>query len=172
MSAGVRRIEAVCASAAVSLGVKMREELAQIRGQFKGLDPLLGIKKLKEELAAAKQKMSERQNVKKLAFDEFGGVKVVVSEFDGDIKAKIDSVKNEFDKIVIFLASVNEGKINFACGVKGSEVNAAELVKLATSVTGGGGGGRADFATAGGKDASKLNEAFTAVLVKLKSVLG
>lgn len=172
VSAGVRRIEAVCASAAVSLGVKMREELAQIRGQFKGLDPLLGIKKLKEELAAAKQKMSERQNVKKLAFDEFGGVKVVVSEFDGDIKAKIDSVKNEFDKIVIFLASVNEGKINFACGVKGSEVNAAELVKLATSITGGGGGGRADFATAGGKDASKLNEAFTAVLVKLKSVLG
>jgi alanyl-tRNA synthetase len=50
-----------------------------------------------------------------------------------------------------------------------SGANAGKLVKIAATVCGGGGGGRPDSATAGGKDVTKIDEALAAVVEALKA---
>ena len=60
------------------------------------------------------------------------------------------------------LAGIKDGKVSLAVGVKGVELKANEIVAKIAPIINGGGGGRGDFATAGGKDASKLNEALQA----------
>ncbi|MBQ2431311.1 MAG: alanine--tRNA ligase, partial [Campylobacter sp.] len=50
-------------------------------------------------------------------------------------------------------------KVQIACGVKGANAKAGEIVKEVAKILGGGGGGRDDFATAGGKDISKISQA-------------
>ncbi|MFA4029199.1 MAG: hypothetical protein GDYSWBUE_001991, partial [Candidatus Fervidibacterota bacterium] len=66
---------------------------------------------------------------------------------------------------VAVLASVVGNRILFVAKVspeaKAHGVHAGELLRQVASITGGGGGGRADFAQAGGKDTSKLNEALS-----------
>ncbi len=172
VSAGVRRVEAICSQTAVKFACELREKSEQLSEIFKGAEPLTAVKKLKEEVKALNERVKSSQNIKRLALSEIGGVKVVVSEFDGDLKSKIDELKNENEKIVAFLAHVDDGKVNLVCGVKGvADVKAGVLVKMAASIVGGGGGGRDDFATAGGKDPSKLDEMFRAILGEIKGRL-
>ena len=58
---------------------------------------------------------------------------------------------------------VKEDKIIFIAKSKNNNNRAGDLVKLAAQLTGGNGGGRPDFAQAGGKDVSKLDEALKEV---------
>ena len=83
------------------------------------------------------------------------------------VKDVIDNLANQFDNCVIFFAIVNEGKIIFVAKSKGNKVHCGYLVKTAAVATGGNGGGRPDFAQAGGKDASKIEEALQLVLNKV-----
>lgn len=68
--------------------------------------------------------------------------------------------------MVIILASGANNRVVFAAGVgaKAMEkgVNAGKLVKAAGEICGGKGGGKADLAQSGGKDASKIDEALAA----------
>ena len=56
-------------------------------------------------------------------------------------------------------------KVLLAAGSKNSSIKAGEWIKEIAPVVGGGGGGRADFAQAGGKDVSKMAEAMKAAKV-------
>ena len=58
-----------------------------------------------------------------------------------------------------------------AAGVKNAGIKAGAWIKEIAPIVGGGGGGRDDFAQAGGKDASKIEEAKSAALAYAKSVL-
>ncbi len=158
VSAGIRRIEAVCAGAGVKYGLHYRAQINELVNELKNADLLNAVKKLKAELKAAKNEAKNASNAKSINASEHKGVKLVISEFDGDIKAKIDELKNQNEKIIAVLAKVNDNKINLAVGIKGVELKANEIVAKLAPIIGGGGGGRADFATAGGKDASKLNQ--------------
>lgn len=158
VSAGIRRIEAVCAGAGVKYGLHYRAQINELVEELKNADLLNAVKKLKAELKAAKNEAKNASNAKSINASEHKGVKLVISEFDGDIKAKIDELKNQNEKIIAVLAKVNDNKINLAVGIKGVELKANEIVAKLVPIIGGGGGGRADFATAGGKDASKLNQ--------------
>ncbi|MBR0071326.1 MAG: alanine--tRNA ligase, partial [Campylobacter sp.] len=80
-------------------------------------------------------------------------------EFDGYIKAKIDELKNQNEKIIALFFKPENEKVQIACGVKGANAKAGEIVKEVAKILGGGGGGRDDFATAGGKDISKISQA-------------
>ncbi|QQF51813.1 alanine--tRNA ligase [Campylobacter fetus subsp. venerealis] len=162
VSAGVRRIEAVCSKAALELSKEFRKEINDIKDSLKGADPLLSIKKLKDEIKSLQNDLKNASNTKDLDVKDINGVKVVVSKFDGDIKSKIDELKNKFDKVVVFLASVKDGKVSLGSGSKNTSIKAGELVKTVAPIVGGGGGGRDDFATAGGKDESKIDEALNA----------
>lgn len=162
VSAGVRRIEAVCSKAALELSKEFRKEINDIKDSLKGADPLLAIKKLKDEIKTLQNDLKNASNTKDLDIKDINGTKVVVSRFDGDIKSKIDELKNKFDKVVVFLASAKDGKVSLGAGSKNTSIKAGELVKKVAPLVGGGGGGRDDFATAGGKDESKIDEALNA----------
>lgn len=160
VSAGVRRIEAICSNEVVKFANSLRKDLASINDELKTNDPLHAIEKLKNEIKELKNRVKEISNAKALAVGEIGDTKVVVSEYTGDIKAKIDEVKNQFDKVIILLGNVKDNKITLAAGVKNAPLKAGELVKKVSQFLGGNGGGRDDFATGGGKDIEKLEESF------------
>ena len=160
VSAGVRRIEAICADSATQYTNELRHELGECEIELKNADLLSAIKKLKAELKAAKDELKNASSNSSLESFDIKGAKVVISEFGGDIKSKIDELKNGADKVIAVLANVKDGKVSLAVGVKGCELKAGEIVSKIAPIINGGGGGRSDFATAGGKDPSRLSEAF------------
>ncbi len=162
VSAGVRRIEAVCGFSAYEYGNSFRKEIAEISMEVKHKDPLLGVKKLKDTIASLKEEIKALQSAsaKELKSVEVNGVKVIIDEVKaGDIKNIIDTEKNRNDKIAIMLFQPKGDKVMIAAGVKGLDMKAGDWIKKVAPIVGGGGGGRADFAQAGGKEVSKIDEA-------------
>ena len=162
VSAGVRRIEAVCGQAAYNYFVSQREIMQEAQAELKNIDLMAGISRLKSNIKELKAELTEAQNASKVEIkaNEINGVSVVVEEFPaGDIKEKIDELKNENEKVCVMLFQVKGDKVLIAAGVKGSDAKAGDWIKNIAPILGGGGGGRADFAQAGGKDVSKLADA-------------
>lgn len=77
-----------------------------------------------------------------------------------------DKIQNKNDNIIVLLSSVINGKIIFVSSVSPQlikrNIKAGEIVRFVAQNTGGNGGGRPDFAQAGGKDIDKLDEALKA----------
>jgi alanyl-tRNA synthetase len=162
VSAGVRRIEAVCGNAAYNYFVQQRNLVQSAQTEVKNLDMMAGINRLKSTINELKVELKEAQESAKVEIkvDEINGVAVVVEEFpSGDIKEKIDELKNQNDKLCAMLFQVKGDKVLIAAGVKDANAKAGDWIKKIAPILGGGGGGRPDFAQAGGKDASKLPEA-------------
>ncbi|MBP6062433.1 MAG: alanine--tRNA ligase [Fusobacteriaceae bacterium] len=111
--------------------------------------------------------------------ENFGDVKVLVKNFKGKdsdyLREIVDKAKDKFQNCVVVLGSDSEKAI-FAIGVTKeltAKVKAGDLVKVAAQIAGGNGGGRPDFAQAGGKDGDKVCEALSTVketLVKLLNI--
>ncbi|WP_276883885.1 alanine--tRNA ligase [Campylobacter cuniculorum] len=171
VSAGVRRIEAVVSKAALNFNQKNIEELNILKEELKTNDLLSGIKKLKNELLELKNEL-KNSHKEELHSKEINGTQICVQCVDrGDIKAMIDEFKNEFNQAVVLLLQVKNGKITLAAGVKNCPLKAGEIVKNAALILGGNGGGRDDFATAGGKDLSKIDEALKQSLISIENGL-
>ena len=175
VSAGVRRIEAVCANAAYNYFREQRALLQSAQTEVKNLDVIAGIHRLKSNVESLKQELKEAQEASQVEIQtqEINGVVVVVEEFPtGDIKEKIDALKNENEKLCAMLFQVKGDKVLIAAGVKNASAKAGDWIKKVAPILGGGGGGRPDFAQAGGKDASKLPEAKDEALKFIQEVLG
>jgi len=72
-----------------------------------------------------------------------------------------DSLRDRLQGGVVVIAAETEGKVSLLISVTKDltdRVKAGALVKELAPIVGGGGGGRPDFAEAGGKDASKIDE--------------
>ena len=86
-----------------------------------------------------------------------------------DLRSMCEALRDTSDEAVIVIGNKNKekGNINFACGcAKGAiakGMNAGSIVREVARLAGGSGGGRPDFAMAGGKDISKAEEAIAAV---------
>jgi alanyl-tRNA synthetase len=174
VSAGVRRIEAVAGRSAVALAKSYRETVAEVSEAVKNRDPLQGIKRLKEEVAALKQELkSLSQGQKKsLSFEQIGTTEVAVDVVEaGDIKQMIDEIKNQKSSVAVMLFQKKGDKVLLAAGVKNAPIKAGAWIKEIAPILGGGGGGRDDFAQAGGKDASKLAEAMEAAKAYARKAL-
>ena len=154
VSAGVRRIEAVCSKAALNLAKAWRGEIEELKTELKSAEPMNAVKKLKAEIKSLKDKTKQAKDAHALAVVNVNETKLCVAVIDGgDIKATIDEFKNENEKAAILLVQVNEeGKIALAAGVKNAALKAGEWVKFTAQILGGNGGGKDDFATAGGKN--------------------
>lgn len=171
VSAGVRRIEAVVSKAALEFVKNQLEELSRIKDELKNNDILSGVKKLKNEILSLKNELKSSSKIE-LDSKNIQGVEICVKRVDnGDIKAMIDGFKNKFAKAVILLIQVKDEKITLAAGVKDAPLKAGTLVKEAAQILGGNGGGRDDFATAGGKDLSKIDEALKQSLKTIEKAL-
>lgn len=161
VSAGVRRIEAVCSKAALNLAKAWRGEIEELKTELKSAEPMNAVKKLKAEIKSLKDKSRQAKDAHALAVVNVNETKLCVAVIDGgDIKTTIDEFKNENEKAAILLVQVNEeGKIALAAGVKNADLKAGEWVKFTAQILGGNGGGKDDFATAGGKNVLAIEDA-------------
>ncbi len=162
VSAGVRRIEAVVGLSAINYAKENIEKLIEIESEVKNKDIMQGILKLKEQIKQLKQELKEvHENVSTPLNElDINGVKVVVDIVEnGDIKKLVDDMKNGNENIATLLLQAKGDKVMLVAGVKNAKIKAGDWIKTIAPIVGGGGGGRADFAQAGGKDASKIDEA-------------
>ena len=173
VSAGVRRIEAVCSKAALNLAKAWRGEIEELKTELKSAEPMNAVKKLKAEIKSLKDKTKQAKDAHALVAVNVNETKLCVAVLDsGDIKAVIDEFKNENEKAAILLVQVNEeGKIALAAGVKNAALKAGEWVKFTAQILGGNGGGKDDFATAGGKNVLAIEDAVRQALEFAKNKL-
>ncbi len=105
---------------------------------------------------------------------EINKINVIIQKVEGiDVSAAKDLADRLSDKLgqsVIVLAIVSD-KVVFVVKSKVKEVNAGQIAKMAAMITLGNGGGRPDFAQAGGKDVSKVDEALQTVKEELNKLL-
>ncbi|WP_300449784.1 alanine--tRNA ligase [Fusobacterium sp.] len=180
IAAGIRRIEAVTGKGAFEFVQKLEALLVQIQKTVKANEVNL-LERVEKMVEALKENEREIESLKnKLTYVEssflkenaevINGTTVVLKAFKSktadELRKFIDLGKEKMTNAVIVLASSMDDKVIFAAGVTKdtiSKVKAGNLVKEAAQITGGNGGGRPDFAQAGGKDTTKVAEALEAV---------
>ncbi|EEB36430.1 alanine--tRNA ligase [Anaerococcus hydrogenalis DSM 7454] len=94
------------------------------------------------------------------------GIKLLVHKFENEdldtLRNFEERIKEKYKDLIVVFATVNNDKIVFTASVSDSltnRYNAGKIVKEVSKITGGNGGGKKNFAQAGGKDISKLDEA-------------
>lgn len=177
VSAGVRRIEAVCGEAAYRYGKQALMTVAQTKELLKAKDIESGIQHLRDQIRELKSEVNALASAKSASIGEgemIGNTRLIVEILEaGDIKNSIDEIKNRYESVAVLLLQVKEGKVMLAAGVKGeARIKAGAWIKEVAPILGGGGGGRDDFAQAGGKDASRLAEALEAAKAYATKQLG
>jgi alanyl-tRNA synthetase len=166
IAAGIRRIEAVTAEAALDAvdaqQAKMDAQLNEATSKSKGLEK--EISKLKQKLA-----VTESANILGKVRD-INGTKVLIAGLEGadnkNLKVMVDDIKNQVGSGIILIANVADDKIGLVAGVTKdltAKVKAGELVNFVAQQVGGKGGGRPDLAQAGGSDINALPEAMESV---------
>ncbi|MCQ2859475.1 alanine--tRNA ligase [Helicobacter pylori] len=156
VSSGVRRIEAVCGKAFYQLAKEESKELKNAKITLKNNDVIAGINKLKESV-----KNSQKAPVSMdLPIEKIHGVSLVVGVVEqGDIKEMIDRLKSKHEKLLAMVFKKENECITLACGVKNAPIKANAWANEVAQILGGKGGGRDDFASAGGKDIENLQAA-------------
>ncbi|WQW46491.1 alanine--tRNA ligase [Helicobacter pylori] len=156
VSSGVRRIEAVCGKAFYQLAKEENKELKNAKTLLKNNDVIASINKLKESV-----KNSQKAPVSMdLPIEKIHGVSLVVGVVEqGDIKEMIDRLKSKHEKLLAMVFKKENERITLACGVKNAPIKANAWANEVAQILGGKGGGRDDFASAGGKDIENLQAA-------------
>ncbi len=157
VSSGVRRIEAVCGKAFYQLTKEESKELKNAKIALKNNDVIAGINKLKESVKNSQKAPTPMD----LPVEKIHGVSLVVGVVEqGDIKEMIDRLKNKHERLLAMVFKKENERISLACGVKNAPIKANAWANEVAQILGGKGGGRDDFASAGGKDIEKLQVAF------------
>jgi len=194
-AAGVRRIEALTAEGARAHLAHQDQRVRELAGllRTKPDEVVERVKALVEErrqlersLADAKRQLAlgGAASANGATRSEGGveaavnGVKMFIRTVEGlnpkDLRSLVDEGKKQVGSGVVVIAGVTaEGKANLAVGVTSdmtSANNAVELVRIGAEALGGkGGGGRPDFAQAGGPDGSKAKAAIEAIKASVRS---
>jgi alanyl-tRNA synthetase len=187
-AANMRRIEAITGPEAVALMRRHDRELADAAKVLRVTPD-----RVPDEVAEMRARVRElerdaRRGASQGAADigqlaeeavERDGARVLVTEVDGvDGKALLDvadRLKNVLGDAAILLGSAGENRVDLVASVAPALVErgirAGELVKLAATEVGGGGGGRDTLARAGGRDPSGLPRAFEVARAAIESAL-
>lgn len=188
VSSGVRRIEAVTGCGVMDYIYREEEKMTLIAHTLKSSvnEVTDKVRAVVEELKTAHKSIEELNS--KLAgsnldgmlnkAEEMNGITVICASLDDismdALRALGDQLKDKLEVGYLLLASVNEGKLTFVSMATDSAVkkgvHAGNLVREAAKITGGGGGGKPTSAQAGGKDASKIADAFDAVKEIIKAL--
>ncbi|MGZ3493311.1 MAG: alanine--tRNA ligase [Thermodesulfobacteriota bacterium] len=180
VAAGVRRIEALTGEGAYRFIKEEERELWEIASSLKSVPGELSSKierllerqrELERELSSFQDKLAYQELSNLLPFiKEVRGVKVLSAKVDGkDIKRMrefVDQLKGKIGSGIILLGGESQNKVSLIMGVTSDlthRFKANELIKKIALRIGGTGGGRADFAQAGGTDSQKLDEALKAI---------
>lgn len=189
VASGVRRIEAVTGKGAMKWIHANQQALGNLAGMLRSqpdqaaakVEQLLKRSKdLEKELAAAKQALitgagSDHTD----SVQEVAGIKVLAIRMDGadakTLRAAVDKFKDKLQSAVVVLGSVDGGKVHLAAGVTKDnigKIKAGDLIKPVAQQVGGKGGGRPDFAQAGGTDVAALDPALDSVAAWVAEQLG
>ncbi len=175
VSAGVRRIEAVTGLASMALFRHGRDELQQLASAFNAkpgdLVPRVTAlldenKRLTRDLQHARMRAVLDGSPTEGGPDQLvNGVTLVTRQVLGldkdGLRAIVDQHRARIKSGVVVVASPIDDRVSIVVGVTPdlvTRVPAGQVVKRLATIVGGGGGGRPDFAEAGGKDSSKIGE--------------
>ena len=182
VSAGTRRISALTGPAALDLTTSEADTLGEIGALLK-VSPaqiLPRIQTILDEVKALKKQAQSRKadgGGGKVPPDQLladaptvGDVKVVVAEVPGmttdELKQLVDVLRRKADGArlaALLIGHLEDGKVTIVAGLTpdlvAKKISSGQWVKEVAPVVDGGGGGKPDMATAGGKDASKVAEA-------------
>jgi len=173
VAAGVRRVEAFTGEGALDLIRSYEQKLKEIGNLLRGSadDTVEKVKKLldrQKELEREIQKLRgqfEKDQIPELLAKKqsFDGTNVLVSQVDGvdakQLRDIADQLKEKLGSGVVVLASAGESNVNLVASVSPDltgRYHAGNIIKELARMVGGGGGGRPDFAQAGGKEPAKI----------------
>jgi alanyl-tRNA synthetase len=180
VAAGVRRVEAVTGKVAYGWVVHteqvLRDIAALLRGSREDVDEKVRelverSRKLEKEVQQLKSKLASGQggDLTSQAKD-VNGIKVLAAQIDGadakSLRDAVDQLKGKLGSSVIVLATVQEGKVVLVAGVSAdllTRMKAGDIAGAVAAQVGGKGGGRADFAQAGGTQPENLGKALAGV---------
>ena len=172
VASGIRRIKLLANTVAdefIAERKAAQEKQAQEEAQ-KAQEKEAQKAKLKEEKQEILAKLDSVFKVEEKSFiininENFG------KEYSADsVKAFVEALIDKAgDQAFVFAAAQNSGKVIFLCASNNKDFNAGEMVKEAAKICDGGGGGRPNFAQAGGKDISKIPDAVNMVKDHVRS---
>ncbi len=191
VAAGVRRIEAVTGEGAVAYVQQQREALGRIVDALKvNADQAVEtIEKLHADVKRLGRETTDLKTKAALAGPsggasaaeeavEVAGVKLArrrVTGLDKDaLRGLADSLKAQIKSGIVVLASEHDGKVQIVVAVTPDlikRIKAGQVVKEIAPIVGGGGGGRPDFAEAGGRHPEKIDEMLVASLGIVEKLL-
>ena len=180
VASGIRRIEAVTGKGAMKWIGSNQQILSNVAGMLRShpdqatakVSQLLQRSKdLEKELSAAKQALITGKGSDPFeGMQEIAGIKVLVTRMDGadakTLRNAVDQFKDRLQNAVVVLGSVDDGKVRLAAGVTKNNIDkiqAGDLIRPVAEQVGGKGGGRPDFAEAGGTDVDALDQALESV---------
>jgi alanyl-tRNA synthetase len=190
VAAGVRRIEAITGEAAIEYVEQSEALLKDVAGLLRGSredlrekvrDALDRVRQMEREVRALKDRLASGPGVDLASGAvEIDGVKVVATKVDGAdagaLRSAVDQLKDRLKSAVVVLASVeNPSKVVLVVGVTADQttrIKAGELVGAIAAQIGGRGGGRPDFAQAGGSNPAALDAALASVQELVRAKLG
>ena len=189
ISSGTRRIEAITGDKALKWAketehlVESLTDLLQTRREdvTTKVESLLDSnKKLQSEIKQLKSKIASGQSVADIdSSEKINGINYLYKELENDIepsvmRGAIDQFKSKLKSGVIILSSVNQkGKVTFTIGVTDdltSKIEAKSIAEIISSALDGNGGGKGNFAQAGGSDSKKIPAALESIRELLSQV--
>jgi alanyl-tRNA synthetase len=191
VAAGVRRIEAITAAGAVARAQQDRAALNGIVSALSttALHAVEAVHKLQSDTRRLTREVEQLKmkaalggsGASNTAADvpvDVAGVPLITKRVAGLEKGALrsisDSLRDRLGSGVVVIVSENDGRVSLVVSVSKdltSRVQAGSLVKALAPIIGGGGGGRPDFAEAGGKDPSKIDELLSRAPETLRGLL-
>jgi len=192
IAAGVRRVEALRSSQLTDYlnskkidqenkDKKLQENINQIKNQIKSLGGEINqdeqdLNKLKNQYEKLLIDSILKDRNKNQVKDEIvNKIKIRFQKIQGfptkELRSIIDQGKKDLKEGIIIAYAIQEQKLGIAIGVTkelSKKISAVDLIKIGSSVLGGkGGGGRKDFAQAGGEKQEKIDESYKEILKKI-----
>ncbi len=185
VGANTRRVEALTGVAAMQW-LRTRAAAAEAAAAVAHVD-VSQLAERVEELAAANRRLERELSSARsgsmvedavAAAEKIGSVNAVVFRADGldndEMLELADRLKSKLAPAAVLLGAANaEGKVQFVASMSDEAVSiglkAGEIIREVAPIVGGGGGGRPTMAQAGGRDASKLDDALAAGRVAMRS---
>lgn len=186
IGSGLRRIEAVTGKNLLNYLEDMIENINSIAGLLKvAPNEIYGkIEEILEDIRCKERELSSlRQHAINAQIEEIlkkkttiNGINVISSKAEikeiDDLRKMSDALREKIVSGIIVLGGISGDKVNFVAAVTDDLVlkgfHAGKIVKQIAQTAGGGGGGRSDFAQAGGKHPEKLVEALNCVYKMLE----
>jgi alanyl-tRNA synthetase len=180
VASGVRRVEATTGEGALEW-VRQREHiLKELSTVLKGSEEEVAdkVERLLAQVRDQEKKVAQLQNQLAGAQSDdieartrrLNGVNVVASRVEGvddkGLREMADRLRDKLNPAVVVLGTVQDGRVALLAAVSKEatkKYHAGNIIKQIAPLIGGGGGGRPDFAQAGGKDSTRLDEALQKV---------